>query len=85
MGTTLLIAEFIIWIFKTLYCVDNIKAESIAEVLENGSLLVYGNITVKDKNGHEDHKNKVTAFCRCGQSSNKPYCDGTYVKVGFKA
>ena len=65
--------------------IDSIKAESIVEVLENGPLLLYGNITVKDKNGHEEHKNKVTAFCRCGQSSNKPYCDGTHVKVGFKA
>jgi len=58
--------------------------ESIVEVMENGPLLVYGNITVKDKDGNEAHRNKVTAFCRCGQSSNKPYCDGTHTKVNFK-
>lgn len=65
--------------------IDEIKTENIVEVIENGPLLVYGNLTVKDKAGNEEHKNKVTAFCRCGQSSNKPYCDGTHTKVGFKA
>jgi CDGSH-type Zn-finger protein len=25
------------------------------------------------------------ALCRCGQSSNKPYCDGTHLTVGFDA
>jgi uncharacterized Fe-S cluster protein YjdI len=61
------------------------KAESIVEVMPNGPLLVYGNLTVKDKEGNETHKeSKVTAFCRCGQSSNKPYCDGSHVKAGFE-
>jgi len=30
------------------------------------------------------HKNKVTAFCRCGASANKPFCDGTHIKIGFR-
>ncbi len=61
-----------------------IEAESIVEPLPNGPLLVYGNIVVKDAEGHETHKNKVTAFCRCGASGNKPYCDGTHVKINFR-
>lgn len=61
-----------------------IQAESIVEVMKDGPLLVYGNITVKQQDGSETHNNKVTAFCRCGQSSNKPYCDGTHTKIGFK-
>jgi len=61
-----------------------IDAQSIVEPLPNGPLLVYGNIVVKDAAGHETHKNKVTAFCRCGASSNKPYCDGTHVKINFR-
>ncbi|HXU26037.1 MAG TPA: (4Fe-4S)-binding protein [Bacteroidia bacterium] len=65
--------------------IEDVKVESVVEVMENGPLLVYGNITVKHKSGEEEHKDKVTAFCRCGQSSNKPYCDGTHTTIGFKS
>ena len=54
------------------------------EVMKNGPLLVYGTLKVTDKDGKSEVKNKTTAFCRCGKSNNKPYCDGTHTKVGFK-
>lgn len=54
------------------------------EVMKNGPLLVHGAITVKGKDGNESAKDKVTALCRCGQSANKPYCDGTHNTCGFK-
>lgn len=63
---------------------EAINSEIIAEIMPNGPLLVYGNIIVKDATGNKTQKNKVTAFCRCGASSNKPYCDGTHTKIGFK-
>lgn len=67
---------------------DTQEAEALAtevEVMENGPLLIYGTLKVTRKDGSEEIKNKTTAFCRCGHSSNKPYCDGTHVKMGFKA
>jgi uncharacterized Fe-S cluster protein YjdI len=63
---------------------ENATSETIAEVTQNGPLLVYGNITVKNSDGSEIRRNKVTAFCRCGASANKPYCDGTHTKIDFK-
>jgi len=58
--------------------------ETKVEVMANGPLLIYGTLHVKDKDGKEEIKNKTTAFCRCGSSNNKPYCDGSHIKVDFK-
>jgi len=61
-----------------------VEAETIVETVTNGPLLVYGNVTVKDSLGTMTKKNNVTAFCRCGGSSNKPYCDGSHKRIGFE-
>ena len=64
------------------------KEESIletkVEVLKDGPLLVYGTLHITKPNGEKDKKNKTTAFCRCGASANKPYCDGAHLKANFK-
>lgn len=57
--------------------------ETKVEVLENGPLLVYGTLRVTHKDGSSETKNKTTAFCRCGASKNKPFCDGAHVKESF--
>lgn len=58
--------------------------EVIVEVVPQGPILVYGNLTIKHKDGSEAKAHKVTAFCRCGASSNKPFCDGTHKKIDFQ-
>lgn len=58
--------------------------ETKVEVLQDGPLLVYGTLKVTHKDGATEVKNKTTAFCRCGKSNNKPYCDGAHVKAEFK-
>ena len=58
--------------------------ERAVEIMPNGPLMVYGNLIVKHADGRVEEKHKVTAFCRCGASANKPYCDGSHMKTGFK-
>jgi uncharacterized Fe-S cluster protein YjdI len=58
--------------------------ESVVEVSPNGPLLVYGNIAIKDSRIDTEFRENVTAFCRCGASSNKPYCDGSHKKISFR-
>jgi len=54
------------------------------QVMPNGPLLVQGSLSITLSNGDVDKKSSTTAFCRCGASGNKPYCDGTHSKINFK-
>lgn len=53
----------------------------------NGPFRVEGPFKLVDANGNEwDLGDKTSiSLCRCGQSSNKPFCDGTHKKIGFLA
>lgn len=53
--------------------------------LHNGPLKVVGNLEVVSGTGKTCNKVTEVFLCRCGQSQNKPYCDGTHAKVGFEA
>ena len=59
------------------------KLETEVEVRANGPLMVTGNLIVNDANGNTEVKTKKTAYCRCGGSGNKPYCDGSHNKINF--
>ena len=48
-------------------------ANVVIKAKENGPLIV------------ESDGNTVCALCRCGASENKPNCDGSHAKMGFKA
>jgi CDGSH-type Zn-finger protein/uncharacterized Fe-S cluster protein YjdI len=53
--------------------------------LPNGPLLVTGNLEIVSGTGRTTDKVTRTALCRCGQSKNKPYCDGSHTAAGFTA
>ena len=49
-----------------------------------GPLWVSGGIPIMKPDGtFLETRNRVT-LCRCGQSKNKPFCDGTHASVDFK-
>ena len=72
-------------------------AEQKIKIQENGPYLVPGNIPLvrksqissehgepmtQQKTGEEETK-EVYRLCRCGQSSNKPYCDDSHFAIEF--
>jgi CDGSH-type Zn-finger protein len=54
---------------------------------ENGPLLIEDDeVMVVDWNGQPYAiTRRPVALCRCGASSNKPFCDGTHGRIGFRA
>lgn len=51
----------------------------------DGPLQVEGNVEICSGTGRTILRTQKTWLCRCGQSANKPYCDGTHTKIGFKS
>lgn len=51
--------------------------------VENGPLEFVGRMRVLDYLGQQCTKPRGK-LCRCGQSANKPFCDGSHSRVGFK-
>jgi hypothetical protein len=49
-----------------------------------GPLLVRGGVRIVDAEGNLLYEGERAALCRCGGSSNKPFCDGTHRTNGFE-
>jgi len=54
-------------------------------VRNSGPLRLEGDITLVDQEGRPFGLagRTLVSLCRCGQSQNKPFCDGTHNKVGW--
>lgn len=50
----------------------------------DGPLWVTGEVAVTTSEGTELEKRSRMTLCRCGQSSNKPLCDGSHWEAEFK-
>jgi CDGSH-type Zn-finger protein len=55
-------------------------------MIENGPLKIIGDVSfIDDASGEAvpGGDDGTIFLCRCGGSSNKPYCDGTHKRNGF--
>jgi CDGSH-type Zn-finger protein len=56
-------------------------------VRDSGPYLIRSEeITILDADGNAlSWEGATLALCRCGGSSNKPFCDGTHREIGFES
>ena len=54
-------------------------------IRNNGSIRVEGEFVLLDQEGRPfDLAGRASiSLCRCGQSANKPFCDGTHKSCAF--
>lgn len=67
---------------------DSDKASATASevtitVNPHGSLRIEGPVKVQTKDGMVLFEGTELWLCRCGESANKPFCDGTHKNCGF--
>ncbi|MEI6448083.1 MAG: CDGSH iron-sulfur domain-containing protein [Actinomycetes bacterium] len=58
------------------------------KVRDNGPLKITGHVRVVDADGNlirETDEGQAIALCRCGHSTDKPFCDGKHSGEGFES
>lgn len=55
------------------------------ELVSDGPLIVKGVTQCRNSRGEAIAVEDPFYLCRCGASGNKPFCDGTHKKIGFKS
>jgi len=58
--------------------------DNIITAIEDGPLHITGTLELQDTDGKLIEKSEELYLCRCGQSNNKPYCDGQHKQVSFE-
>lgn len=57
--------------------------EISVDIVPNGPIRIHGDFPLNHSDGTTEPRAKITALCRCGESKNKPFCDGTHKQIGF--
>jgi len=56
---------------------------TLFKVIAGGPLKVTGPFRIKGSDRKIIEKEEPVLLCRCGNSSNKPFCDGSHKRKGF--
>ena len=62
---------------------DQSAPSPMIEPAEDGPLIVKHLGALKNSRGEDIPARERVALFRCGESNNKPFCDGTHAKIGF--
>lgn len=55
-------------------------------VKDNGPFVLQGDFSIVDAEGRAfDTDSKTIPLCRCGASTNQPFCTGNHQKIGFES
>ena len=57
--------------------------EASISIEKNGPFRITGGITFNAANWGQGASREHYTLCRCGASKNKPFCDGSHVKINF--
>lgn len=64
---------------------ENRAGELAIEPIPNGPLEFTGNLEICGGTGHTIQRVQTARLCRCGGSANKPFCDNTHARIGFRS
>jgi uncharacterized Fe-S cluster protein YjdI len=64
---------------------EPVPPETTVQTRTNGPLFLRGNLKFVNATGDLIREDTRVALCRCGQSANKRFCDGTHRAIGFQA
>jgi len=63
---------------------EETSSRNTIHVAYNGPLYVRGDLSIDGASDEAPGLKFRAALCRCGQSKNKPFCDNSHEKAGFK-
>lgn len=81
--------RLIVWDNETQQPIETYEDPSVSLIEDvmnrcSGPVMLRGGIPVKSSNGEFYEVRNRQALCRCGQSGNKPFCDGTHASMKFQ-